>query len=176
MVMTVSLNEQEFERIRRALDEVGSDRRKEFFKRVGQGLRADYQMGFRRSTAPDGSKWKSVQRGGQPLRDTRRLQESIRARFSHLRAEVGTNVKYGPAHQYGVNKSVKIRTHTRVINKAFGRQLRFPVAQTVRAHNRKMNIEARPFLGIHAPQERKIVQIFNRYMSSIDGVESSGLA
>lgn len=176
MVMHVSLNEQEFERIRRALDEVGSERRKEFFKRVGQGLRADYQMGFRLGKAPDGSKWKPVQRGGQPLRDTRRLQESIRARYSHLRAEVGTNVEYGPYHQDGVNKAVPIRSHTRIINKAFGKPLRFPVAQTVGAHNRKMNIEPRPFLGIHAPQERKIVKIFNRYMGSIDGVESNGLA
>lgn len=176
MVMSVSLNEKEFERIRRALDEVGSDRRKEFFKRVGQGLRSEYQMGFRRSTAPSGAKWKPVRRGGQPLRDTRRLQESIAARYSNLKTEVGTNVEYGPPHQDGVNKAVKIRTHTRIINKAFGKPLRFPVAQTVGAHTRKMSIEARPFLGIHAPQERKIVQIFNRYMSGIDGVESSGLA
>ena len=175
MVMTVSLNEQEFQTIRRSLDEIGSDQRKEFFKRVGQGLRADYQMGFRRSKAPDGSPWKPVVRGGQPLRDTRRLQESIRARFSNKRTEVGTNTAYGPPHQDGVKKTVPIRTHTRIINKAFGRPLSFPVAQTVGAHQRKMNIEARPFLGIHAPQERKIVQIFNQYMSSIRGVDR-GLA
>ena len=171
MVMKVSLNEQEFERIRRSLDEIGSERRKEFFKRVGQGLRADYQLGFRRSTAPDGSKWKPVARGGQPLRHTRRLQESIRARSSHQQTEVGTSVEYGPYHQGGVNKTVNIRTHTRVINKAFGRPLRFPVAQTVGSHNRKMKIEPRPFLGIHVRQERKIVQIFNTYMRGIRGVE-----
>ncbi|EKE79718.1 phage virion morphogenesis protein [Idiomarina xiamenensis] len=176
MVMSVNLNEQEFSRIKRSLDEVGSDQRREFFKRVGQGLRADFQMGFRQGKAPDGTPWKPVKRAGQPLRDTGRLQQSIRARFSAKSAEVGTNVEYGPPLQDGTGKTVNIRTHTRIINKAFGRQLPFPVAQTVGSHKRKMNLPARPFLGIHAQQERKIVQIFNQYMSTIDGVEPSGLA
>lgn len=175
MVMTVRLDEQEFVRIRRSLDEVGSNQRREFFKRVGQALRADYQMGFRQSKAPDGSTWKPVTRGGQPLRDTGRLQRSIRARYSQSKAEVGTNVAYGPAHQDGVGKTVNVPQHTRIINQAFGRRLRFPVAQTVGTHRRKMNLTARPFLGIHTPQERKIVQVFNQYMRTIRGVEPDGL-
>lgn len=167
MKIRTEFNEKDLLRIRKALDRMGSDQRKVFFRRVGVALKSDFDMGFRRGCSPRGNPWKSVLRGGQPLRDTRRLQGSLTVRATSDSTEVGTNVDYGPAHQEGVDKAVTVPTHTRLINQAFGRKLSTGVYQTVKSHKRKMNIEARPFLGIERPQQRKIVRVFGQYMREL---------
>ena len=167
MKVQTQFNEKELRRIRQALDRLGSDQRKVFFRRVGAALKTDFEMGFRRGKSPRGNAWAPVLRGGQPLRDTRRLQGSLTMRATSDSTEVGTNVGYGPAHQDGVDKTVTVPTHTRLINQAFGRKLSTGVYQTVKSHKRKMNIEARPFLGIERPQQRKIVRVFGQYMREL---------
>ena len=167
MKVQTKFNEKDLRRIRQALDRLGSDQRKVFFRRVGSTLKTDFEMGFRRGRSPRGNPWKPVQRGGQPLRDTRRLQGSLTMRVTSDSTEVGTNVDYGPTHQDGVDKAVTVPTHTRLINQAFGSKLKTGVYQTVKSHTRKMNIEARPFLGIEQPQQRKIVRVFGQYMREL---------
>ncbi len=125
--------------------------------RVGRIMHTDAMLNFRTKSDPNGRPWAPIQRKGQILRDTSRLRNSIGFRVvGDDTTEIGTNVKYGRAHQYGFIGNQRVPKHTRRITKAFGKTLSFPVYQTVRAHTRKMNIKARPVLGVGNRALRKI--------------------
>lgn len=81
---------------------------------VAQALVAEVQMGFRKQAAPDGTKWAPLKKTrarnakagggkGKILRDTGRLASSITGSSSGANVIVGTNVEYGPYHQFGTN-------------------------------------------------------------------------
>ncbi len=71
-------------------------------QQVGRSLEARIKMGFRGGVSPYGQSWaKPKMRDGQALRDTGRLNRSITYRASNYGVEVGTNVIYGPIHQFG---------------------------------------------------------------------------
>lgn len=81
---------------------------------------------------------------------TGRLRRSITARFedngaTYSKGIIGTNVSYARAHEEGVNKTVSVKAHTRVISQAFGKPIS-PREVNVRAHPMKMNLPARPFM------------------------------
>lgn len=81
---------------------------------------------------------------------TGRLRRSITARFedngtTYSKGIIGTNVSYARAHEEGVNKTVSVKAHTRVISQAFGKPIS-PREVNVRAHPLKMNLPARPFM------------------------------
>lgn len=165
--MSVELNEKEFEQIQKAFKKIQSQQMLPFFQDVGRRLVNDFKMGFRLSVAPDGEKWKPLKhREGQPLRDTGRLRNSITFQASEKYVEIGTNVVYGRAHQFGVTKQ-NVPEHTKLINQAFGKKLKFPVYATVKAHTKNPKIPARPFLGIENRQKKKIVQAFVATISKL---------
>lgn len=58
---------------------------------------------------------------------------------------VGTNVRYGRAHEYGFDGIVNVREHTRTITQAFGRPIS-PRDVLVRAHTMHMQLPERSFL------------------------------
>lgn len=60
--------------------------------------------------------------------------------------QVGTNVNYAAAHEFGVNMDVKIQEHVRLVKQAFGKQLKHPVWATVRPHTKRMVLPERSFL------------------------------
>ena len=78
---------------------------------IAQALATEVQLGFRKEQDPDGNKWPALKakrkrkgkgkRGNKILRDTGRLANSITGRATGNTAVVGTNVSYGPYHQYG---------------------------------------------------------------------------
>lgn len=69
---------------------------------VGRKVANRVRLGFRSGTAPNGQRWKPLRfREGEPLRDTKRLNNSITTRLGDDYVDVGTNVKYGPVHQFG---------------------------------------------------------------------------
>ena len=86
------------------------------------------------------------------------LMGSISVRAYNDRAEVGTNKIYAAVHQFGAAKGsfdtveAVVRSHTRWIKQAFGREIE-PRQVTVQEHKRKMvlpwgDIPARLFMMV----------------------------
>ena len=124
---------------------------------LGRIMVADASKNFRGQKSPDGVPWKPIERKGQILRDTSRLRNSITYRVDGInKVRIGTNVKYGKAHQYGFKGNQAVPGHTRLITQAFGKKLKYPVYQTVGPHTRFMQLPARPFLGFGPRATKKI--------------------
>ena len=130
------------------------------FKRAIIVVHASVKQNFSSGGRPG---WPALKkRQGEPLRDTGRLMASVTTRAGVVREthtatshvlEIGTNVKYANAHQFGVNKSVNVRAHARK-------------GKPVRAHSRRMNIPARPFLVLQAQDKTEIMQVFSDYLTA----------
>lgn len=88
-----------------------------------------------------------IREGGDLLQDTRRLQRSMVSDFGKDFAEVGTNVIYGPPHQFGAKQG------------EFGRTRRGgPIPWG--------DIPARPFFGVSPQDERDILDIARDHLAS----------
>jgi hypothetical protein len=55
-------------------------------------------------------------------------------------------VKYGRMHEYGFTGPVTVKEHLRLVKKAFGKPLKYPVYATVKAHTANVNLPERSFL------------------------------
>ena len=98
--------------------------------RIGRAIHTNTQMNFKRGVDPSGQPWlpigprykkgKPPQIGGQPLRDTLRLQRSIVSEHTDTTATIGTNVVYGAAHNFGIPGKLPQRQflgiHTRQVD------------------------------------------------------------
>lgn len=165
--MSAEFNEKEYKKIQKAFKKLQEQQMLPFFQEVGRRLVNDFKMGFRQGIAPNGEKWEPLKhREGQPLRDTGRLQRSISFKAGEKQVEIGTNVAYAKAHQFGVTKQ-NVPEHTKLINQAFGKKLKFPVYANVKAHTKNPKIPARPFLGIETRQKKKIMQAFIATISKL---------
>lgn len=87
---------------------------------------------------------------GQVLKNrTGTLRRSINFHVTEnaagVSASVGTNSKYGHAHEYGFTGAVSVREHLRTVKQAFGRPID-PVSVSVREHLRNMKLPERSFL------------------------------
>ena len=80
---------------------------------IGQAVDTHTMLGFRAGTDPYGNPWAPLSEttlsrrrggGGQPLRDTARLQNSFSYQAGPTSVEYGTNVEYASTHQYGASK------------------------------------------------------------------------
>lgn len=124
---------------------------------IGAALKTSVQMRFERETGPDGQPWKPSLRaqaeGGQTLRDTGRLLQSITYRASAGEAEVGTNVIYAAVQQFGARITAKNAP-----------ALRFQVGGRW-ARKQSVDIPPRPFLGIDDADRREIGAIVADYLS-----------
>ena len=122
--------------------------------RVGAILESSTIERFDTGRAPDGTAWipsRRVQaKGGKTLALTGRLRGSITHVVADGGVEVGTNLVYGGVHQFGRDQADAVAGHTRLMRKAFGRKLPFPVHATVKPHTRRTRIPARPYLGLSA--------------------------
>ena len=128
------------------------------FKRATIIIHASVKQNFSSGGRPGWPALKS--RTGQPLRDTGRLMASVTSKAGIVREthtatshvlEVGTNVAYANAHQFGVSKSVNVRAHSRK-------------GKPVKAHSRKMNIPERQFLLLQDQDKTEIMAEFARYL------------
>ena len=111
---------------------------------IGGALETTTKERFQSGTAPDGTSWKPVRRGGKPLVDSSRLVQSISRQRSGNTVQVGTNVIYGAIHQFGGEikpKKAKVLHFQIDGNSIFAR---------------KVTIPARPFLGIGPADEAAI--------------------
>lgn len=81
------------------------------FREIGEGVKAEAQIGFKSSTDPYGRAWHPLAKAtiarrrkgsSKPLLDTGRLRNSIASRLLGAGGvEVGTNLKYAAIHQFG---------------------------------------------------------------------------
>ncbi|MFW2438061.1 MAG: phage virion morphogenesis protein [Arenicellales bacterium] len=94
---------------------------------------------FRTSTAPDGSAWKPVKRGGTPLVDQGLLRGSITHLHDQDEVEWGTNSIYGAIHQFG--------------------------GQAGRNH--AVTIDARPYVGVSDDDEELIQDVAYDFLEDI---------
>lgn len=76
-------------------------------REIAGTLEADAQLAFRDQKSPEGEAWEPLKnppkrrQGGQILRDTGRLANSIASGFTKDEAYVGSNVIYAAVHQFG---------------------------------------------------------------------------
>lgn len=83
------------------------------------------------------------------LIETGRLRDSMTYWIPRLRVlEVGTNVVYAAARQFGVSQDVTVPAHRR----------------QVRAHTRRMRLPARPFVVIQREDIRAIELILAKFI------------
>lgn len=160
----------EYEKTLKALKKLKTGPSEEFYRNVGARLKANFLMGFKNSSAPDGSPWKPIHhRKGQPLIDTARLKNSINYKATGTQVEIGTNVKYARVQQEGGPGVVNVPAHTTTINHIFGVKLKKPFKTTVKAHKANIHIKPRPFLGIADPQRAIISKVFAAYLDKYVG-------
>jgi phage gpG-like protein len=108
---------------------------------------------------------KRIGEGVRPPLLAKTLREKSRLGYSNtplVRSRVGRNTitgvasgdgvvltlkGYMAAHHFGVQKSVSVKSFTRKSKSRGGK------TTTVKAHNRRLNLPARPFLGVLKPSE-----------------------
>jgi phage virion morphogenesis protein len=142
---------------------------------LGRYGKTSTQLRFRAQIDPDGVRWKPSRRvereGGQTLRKTSRLRNSIEWAVSDDGVAWGTNVEYATVHHFGYYKSrQRVKGHTRLITEAFGKKLRFGVYAKVSTFARRMKIPRRRFLGVNDADRSALLAIvaedLNRATSS----------
>ncbi len=122
-------------------------------KAIGEGLRSSTVERFSTQKAPDGKKWRNSIRasedGGVTLTKTARLKNSIKSYGDGAGAVVGTNTIYAGTHQFGARRTIRAESP---------KGLRFKVSggKWVTKKKVKVNIPARPFLGISKEDQEEI--------------------
>jgi phage gpG-like protein len=106
--------------------------------------------------APDGTPWPVWSHGyaerrppGKSLlQDSGALLDATQYETRPDAVIVFQATEYAATHQFGDNRLVTIGAHKRRITEAFGKELKFPVFQSVGQHQQQRNIPARPSLGL----------------------------
>jgi len=136
--------------------------------KIAETMAAAIEENFDSEGARLGARWKpsrrAIKQGDKTLQDTERLAGSMVTRVTRNSAEVGTNVEYGPIHQFGgtIRQNAQSRLQGFKVNKKTG-QSRF--AKRGKANFEQwtsrgaytINMPKRPFLGLNADDERAIV-------------------
>ena len=126
----------------RVLGDLAKPNFKKALKEVGAYLVGQVEKRFAEETGPDGETWKPSQRAikkdGQTLTDTRHLRNSFDFEVDGDDAvEVGTNVEYASAHQFGEET---------------GKGGALP---------------ARPFIGFNQDDEGFISEVFEKWLKDL---------
>lgn len=118
---------------------------------IGEALVTSTRLRFRRGVDPEGNRWPPSRRaqreGGQTLRDSGLLANSIHYKAQSDRVEVGTNDKRARVHQEGLEIRAKR-----------ARYLRFQVDGGW-VQRKSVQMPRRAFLGISDDDQREIEQI-----------------
>ena len=111
---------------------------------------------FEQESAPGGQPWKpslrARVRGGQTLSDTGRLKSSITHHDTAHEVIVGTNVIYAAIHQFGG-----------VIVPVSADALHFVLANGFRVTTQRVEMPARPYLGIAGEEIEEITDLARIY-------------
>lgn len=148
------------------LAEVDADRR-EALQSIGSAWETTTKGRFEKGVAPDGTPWKpslrAKQQGGQTLVDKARLRNSITSKVvDDDTVEVGTNVKYAAAHQFGVT----------IVPKSDGGVLRFKLPNGRYVSKKSVTLPARPFIGVNADDYLSWTELLEGFVVDTTGGES----
>lgn len=154
---TVEWDDREVRAALQALIDKGRDLRPAF-ELIGDQLIDSTKRRFATSTAPDGSAWAPVKRGGKPLvGETRALSTNIVKRVTGDSLEIGSPLEYAAFHQFG--------TSPYTIRPKNKRALHWPgAAHPVSGAVEHPGLPARPFLGISDDDEAMILDVLTDWL------------
>lgn len=119
---------------------------------IAEGLRTSTVERFTEEKSPEGKKWKpsirAQEEGGKTLTKTSQLKTSIRSEVSDSGLAVGTNDIRAATHQFGDERTIRAKNKQYLTFKIGG--------QWKNVTSVKVNIPARPFLGISKEDEQDI--------------------
>lgn len=132
---------------------------------LGEVARESTLERFKRSTAPDGRKWRTSIRaaaeGGKTLIQTSQLRNSIRVKSDATGFAVGTNAKHATTHQFGESG--------RTIRAKRAKALRFQVdGKWISKKQVRVTIPARPFLGLSDDDMQEMKATVEEFISRED--------
>lgn len=135
-----------------------SDGRRALLDQIGASEADNTRLRFSDQAAPDGTPWepsiRAKTQGGETLRDTGRLANSITHVTGDDSVEVGTNVMYAAMmHDGGTVQAVG------------GGYLKFRIGPAW-IQKKSVTIPARPFLGLDSEGETEIIGIIDQFMRS----------
>ena len=143
-----------------ALARLALDRDDKFalLDQIGITLSENARLRFGDQVSPDGAPWKpsfrAIAQGGETLRDTGVLMNSITHQILGADAvEYGTNVPYATAMHYGA--------HIKATNAPY---LSFKVPGFGWVKKKEVNIEGRPFLGLSNEDEQQVVDVIDHFL------------
>lgn len=124
---------------------------------IAEGLRTSTVERFGSEESPEGTKWKpsirATQKGGKTLTKSTALKTSIKAKADSTSAAVGTNLVYAATHQFGDERTIRAKK---------SKYLKFQVGgKWVSVPSVRVNIPARPFLGISEADKEEIKAILD---------------
>lgn len=146
-------------------------------KEIGAYQLSETQRNFKESRTPDGERWidsaaalKRGRRGkedrrGQTLMANRHLLRSYGLTADPRSVKIGSNLVYAAIHHFGFDGSETVKSHSRLVKKAFGRRLRKSKEVTVKSFTRHMKMPARPALGITADDLKEYDAIVKGFVS-----------
>jgi phage virion morphogenesis protein len=132
---------------------------------IGVSLESSTQQHFLDESGPGGSVWppslRARMEGGKTLTDTARLMQSLTSNVTDDGVEHGTNVLYAAVHQFGATITAKT-----------SKGLRFKTGRGANAQwatKQSVTIPARPFLGIDADDETRILLVATDWLAGEAG-------
>jgi len=146
-------------------------------KNIGEYLVDSTQERFGKEVDPEGKKWAALKQSTKDRKKhTKILTESSGLRDSIIYAvrnnglRVGTNKIYAAAHQFGLDKDIKIGAHKRKVKVASLKTMNFPSwaqvkSQSIKSHTRNPKIPARPFLGFSSEDRQEIMDITQDFIN-----------
>ena len=154
------------QRISSILNQLAFDatRQRQLLSVLGDTVITQTQLRFRDQTDPDGNAWKpsirALEQGGQTLVDTGALRSSITKLVTDGQVEVGTNLPYANAMQYGLTLVAK------------GRALTFKIGNK-QVFARRISYGGRPFIGINDEDNQElsdtVVDYLEAFVSEVTG-------
>ena len=110
MAFSVSVKAEGESVVMQVLSKISGFNKSELFGEIGSQLVTATQLRFANQHDVDGNPWKQSWRanmqGGQTLRNTGRLMNSITHNVLSNGVEVGTNVEYAPMVEYGISRKI----------------------------------------------------------------------
>ncbi len=175
MAITIETNAQQVQIHLDNLVERANSRR--VLETIGATIQGHIRMGFRLGRSPWGHPWADLAiREGEPLRDTKRLQNSITYAIEGEEVAIGTNVCYAPVHQFGATIEAQKPSGNNVCGyqPKGAKMLAFPGPAGM-IFAKKVKIPARPFLpltetgqaALPQPWEASVLDAISKYI--VDG-------
>lgn len=149
----------------------------QLMEEIGAYQLSETQRNFKKSRTPEGDRWDDSQaalqralsgkktRKGKTLIASGLLLKSYVSEADRRSVVIGSNRVYAAIHHFGFDGQEVVKSHNRLIKKAFGRRLRGPTWQTVDSFTRNMKMPARPALGITDDDLKEYDRIAKRFVS-----------